>query len=668
MTIGEYKCIIPRMPAEKHFLNAGRKTKDQKFEHTIIPTGLRRSFDEEKIVRREYHRRYHGVWIMLNGSPYYITGRAYHFFNYWTTTNGKRPDFRMEAVEFYTLWDDIYMDLDCYGLLDIKCRRLGDTEKGLHLAYEEMTRMRNTTVGMQHMKEDDAQKNYLRLVNGHKYMAYFFRPQSRGSTAPQKKLELLYPSQAITAKNAKEKDLFEDDHVLPSLGSSCDYEVTKVRAYDGQRIEFYFGDEYGKIDPKTMNQLEQLGVVRRCMSLNNGRDIIGKGYLPTTVEDVSNGTSVEMMQKLWDYSAPVEEGRTISGLRRIFRGFQLAAECDEYGFHKVKEAEEWRDEEIQKLLDVGDFAEVINLQRKQPKDVHEALQIAASDCTLNPHLLDLRLMEIKKDPPIIQVGNLEWTEGFGSNVEFIAHPKGKWRISQFPLIKNKRVTTDYGYGPGNGHIYAAGGDPIDSKAKKGSEGALAIFRKMNMAAESKCEIDIHGNIIDTENMATNQFVCTYRHRPDNPEDYFQDALKTAIFYGVPVFFELQKPYVVNKFRDAGFNSYLAKRPRETISNVREKNNASRQEGAAATGPIISLYVDALKVHISRMWRAYKDIDQLRDMRKFNTDNRGERDLTVASGYALLSGMDSRMKTEIEDMANRWNEVPFKKIPNKPVHA
>jgi hypothetical protein len=191
---------------------------------------------------------------------------------------------------------------------------------------------------------------------------------------------------------------------------------------------------------------------------------------------------------------------------------------------------------------------------------------------------------------------------------------------------------------------------------------------MNMAAESKCEIDVHGNIIDTENMVTNQFVCTYRHRPDNPEDYFQDALKTAIFYGVPIFFELQKPYVVNKFRDAGFNSYLAKRPRETISNVREKNNASRQEGAAATGPIISLYVDALKVHISKMWRAYKDIDQLRDFRKFNTDNRGERDLTVASGYALLSGMDSRMKTEIEDMANRWNEVPFKKIPNKPVHA
>lgn len=658
------------MPAEKYFLNAGKKTKDQKFEKTIIPTGLKRSYDEEKFVRREFHRRHHGVWVMLNGSPYFIPGKAYHFFNYWTTEAGTRPDFRMEAVEWYILWDDVYMDMDCFGLLDIKCRRLGDTEKGLHVGYEEMSRIRNTTMGMQHMKKDDAQKNYLRMVNGHKQMAYYFRPQSRGSTGPQRKLELIYPEQAITAKNAKERDLYDDNHTLPSLGSTADYEATEVRAYDGQKIAFYFGDEYGKIDPKTMNQLEQWNVIKRCLSLNNGRLIYGKGYLPTTVEDVAKGESVKMMQTLWDYSDPnnLSEGRTITGLRRIFRGFQLAAQTDEYGFHKVKEAEEWRDAEIQRLLDMGDFAEVINLQRKQPKDIHEALQIAASDCTLNPHLLDLQIMGLKKNPPIVQIGNLEFTEGFGSNVEFVAHPKGKWRITQMPLVKNKRVTTDYGYGPGNVHIYAAGGDPIDSKAKIGSEGALAIFRKFNMAAEGRIDLDIHGNILNPEDMVTDQFVCTYRHRPDNPEDYFKDALKTAIFYGVPIFFELQKPYVVNKFRDAGYNSYLARRPRETITNIRDKNNASRQEGAAATGPIISLYVDALKVHISRRWKAYKDIDQLTDFRRFNTDNRGERDLTVASGYALLSNMDARMKEEIEDMKSRWSEIPFAKVPNKRITA
>ena len=668
VTVGEHQCVIPRMPNERMFINSEKKTEKQRFIYTEIPPDLKKSRDEEAVVRREWHRRLHGVWWMIKGQPFYMTGRAYHFFNYWKTQQLQRPEFRMEAMEWYWLWDDVYMDADCLGLLDIKCRRLGDTEKGLHVAYEEMTRFRNTVAGMQHMKRDDAKKNYLRLVNSHRYMTYFFRPVSRGTTAPQSKLELLYPEQAITAKRVKESDIYEEEHGIPSVGSSIDYEATELRAYDGQRLAYYMGDEYGKINPKDMNQMEQWGVVRRCLTLYNDRVVIGKAYLPTTVEDVAGGESVRMMQKFWDYSDPnnLAGGRTITGLRRIFRGFQYAAAVDEYGFHKVADAEKWRDEQIQKLMDLGDFDGVIELQRKQPRDVHEALQIAAADCTLNPHLLDMRIMALKKEEPIVRRGNLEWAEGFGSNVEFIDDPKGRWAISQMPLVKNKRQTTDYGYGPGQSHIYAIGGDPIDSRAKVGSKGALAVYRKFYFPDEKGVHLDEHGNVVNVEDLVTDQFVCVYQHRPDDPYDYFADSLKTAIFYGAPIFFELQKPYVVNKFRDTGFRSYLKMRPPETVTNARDKRSASVQEGAAATTQIISLYVDALKSHIAKRWRTYKLMEQLEDFRRFNTDNRGERDLTVASGYALLAGMDNRMRREIAEMKEKWDELPWQKIPSKPL--
>lgn len=662
VVVGEHNCIIPYMPPDRYIKNSRQATANQKFEYTEIPTGLKKSYDEEKVVRREWHRRLHGVWWMINGQPYYMTGRAYHFFNYWRTTENKRPLFRMEAMMWYWLWDDVYMDEDCFGLLDIKCRRLGDTEKGLHVCYEEMTRFRNTIAGMQHMKVDDAKKNYLRLVNGHRHMAYFFRPQSRGSTNPMKKLELVYPEQAITAKQAREKDFYDDINTLPALGSTVDYEATEVRAYDGQRLSFYLGDEYGKINPNTMNQIEQWNIIKRCMALNNDTDIVGKAYLPTTVEDVANGTSVAMMAKFWEQSDPnnLVNGRTTTGLRRIFRGFQLAARIDEYGFHKVREAEQWRDAEIQRLLDLGDHESVVTLQRKQPRDIHEALQIAAQDCTLNPHLLDTRLMQLKTENRVhVRRGNLEWSEGQGSNVVFVDDAKGKWWISQMPVTPNRRVSTDQGLGPGNTHIYSGGGDPIDSKTKKGSDGALAIYRKFNLADEPKSvDIDSNGDVMNPEDMVTDQFVCIYSARPDDPYKYFDDALKTAVFYGVKMFFELQKPYVVNKFRDTGYRNYLAKRPKETIVNTRDKRAGSQQEGTAATAMIISNYVDLLRSHISKRWKTYKILVQLEDFRRFNTENRTERDISVASGFALLSGMDSRMRAEIDETKTIWDELPF----------
>lgn len=462
---------------------------------------------------------------------------------------------------------------------------------------------------------------------------------------------------------------WDDEEEVPSNGSTADYEATEFRAYDGTIKHVYHGDEYGKIRVSDMHIIDQWDVIKRCMSMYNDAVFVGNGLITTTVEDVDgdggmDAGNVELAQKLWDLSDPknLVNGRTLTGLKRIFRGYQYGADIDEYGFHKIEEATRRRDAEIAAMRAIGDFEGIMRLQRKQPASVEEALQVASLDCTLLPHLIDAQVTNLRENPPVIRRGNLVWIDGrFGGSVEWVEDPQGKWYATQMPVKKNARGRKSNGdVKPGNDIHYSIGADPIDSGKDRGtgSDGAIVVFRKFNIAMEPNVILDDQGLVTDVKQMLTDQFVCIYGHRPDDPYEYFEDALKTAIFWGAPIFFELDKPYAYNKFRETGFRTYLQYRPKETITSARTQGR-TKDQGAKATGEIISLYVDALRHHVANRWQTYRLMPLLQDMRKFNTKNRTERDLSVAAGYALLGAMDSRMKKGVQEERDKWDDPPWR---------
>jgi hypothetical protein len=178
-----------------------------------------------------------------------------------------------------------------------------------------------------------------------------------------------------------------------------------------------------------------------------------------------------------------------------------------------------------------------------------------------------------------------------------------------------------------------------------SQGGIAVLRSYDASAErlnGKLQFDEEGNILNPWHKVTGKFVCTYSYRHDNPYYFFQDCLKTLIYYGCLGHLEEGIQYVENAFRDNGFVHYLQKKPRE----LGGKGNRL-QTGTKATADIVEAYVTKLRQDVFENWYLYDHVNLLKDARLFNTKTRGKRDLTVAAGYALLADMDSRHKKKVE---------------------
>ena len=651
---------MPHRPAEKDMINYGLPISEQKFKRTILPDNLEEMEmeDQRAIVEAEWHKRLHGVWMLIKGKPFYIPGTAYVYYNYWVMETGSIPMFRMEGLEYFQVWDLIENDDDSFGLLNIKCRRPGDTDKASYLEWEWVTRVRNQWAGQQNVNEDEAKQTFDRIVQANRQMPFFFRPKSDGFDAPKSELIFRY-------KNMSKNTTSKPNH----LGSRIDYKPTKLKMYDGKRLARYRMDECFKIPPSDMPIDQQWGIIRLCLSLNNGRKIIGKATLVSTVEQMAGGATVTNARNFWDGSDPNKKnsnGRTITGLYRIFRGYEKAADIDEWGFHKVDEAKKHRQAEIDSLMAAGKLDEVASLKRKMPASIEEALAMPAEDCILFPALLDQQITHLEwhksMGTPQSTMGDLVWSKGFGSDVIFIPNPQGRWEIAQHPQNMNSRLYRGNSISPGNTEAYAAGIDPIDhtKPIREGSKGAIAVYRPYDPLAEDGSIYDQSGAIPDPSKMQTDQFVCTYYYRPNKPYEFYEDALKTMVYYGCKAFIERDKPGIINYLEEKGYVNYLAAKP-HTVA-VKDRGVTDNTPGAKASTPIITAYIEQLKTHVAERYSTYKTVSLLNDYRNFTGENRTVCDLTVAAGFALLLGRKiERGKTKINSN-KRWSDMPLKTTP------
>jgi hypothetical protein len=653
---------MPFKPPMEQMENYGLPIEQQKFKRTILPPDLEswEVKDQKLVVAAEWHKRLHGLWVLIKGEPFYIPGTAYVYYNYWVMEDGQVPTFRMEGLELFQIWDLVENDDSTYGLVDIKGRRLGDTDKFSYLEWEWVTRYRNQAAGQQNVTEREAQQAFDRIVQANRSMPFFFRPLNDALDAPKQELIFRYPP-TKTRPTTK----------LYHIGGRIDYKPTKLKMYDGKRLARYRMDECFKISPADMDVEEQWKIVRLCLSLNNGKRIIGKCVLLSTVEHMAGGATVRTATNFWNYSDPTNlnaNGRTITGLWRIFRNFEKSAEVDEWGFHKKEEARKHRQSEIDALMAQGSIDDVASLKRKMPDTIEEALAMPSEDCILFPVLLDNQMESLKwraqnGDPQSVY-GDLVWRNGFGSDVIFMPNPKGRWEISQHPTTPNIRQYRGNQVMPGNTEGYAAGIDPIDhtKPVREGSYGAIAVYRPYDPLEEDQTIFNEKGEIIAVDKMHTDTFVCAYRFRPMKPYEFYEDALKTMIYYGCKAFIERDKPGIINYLEEKGFVHYLAAKPHSVAT--RDRGVLDNTPGAKASTPIITSYIEALKTHVAERHSGYKLVSLLSDYRNFTGENRTDRDLTVAAGFALLLGRKlERSKNKINSN-KRWSDMPIKLYSSK----
>lgn len=689
----EVPVVLPKRPANKYIVNWDKPLSKQKFRREVIPNDLQRWNEKKRdeFVEAMFHKRRNGEWWKIGGRVMYITGKFWYFLNFWWTEAGMYPEFREESLDFFLVWEHCVRDKDCCGLLDIKGRRMGDTEKSLCILYEEASGSRYTWCGMQNVKEDDAKDNFLRIVGASAKIPFFFKPIMPSSSAPTKVMEFRYPEEIFTMnklRNEKAKGTNSGQggdlvYKYDPINSKIDYETSVKGRYDGKRLKIWHLDEPGKITAFDVN--EQWGIIKPALSLQNGAKIVGKALWTTTVEDFESAQTMQHIKKTWDESDPNDKNannRTQSGLYRYFRNCVNAYAVDEFGFKLKEECLQRVKNEQAGYEAVTDWDGLAAFNRKHPITIDDVFRPPHNECVLYPVLLDKRMRQIDNGQlgndrtsnidgstvrPLEVAGEFAWTNGFGSKVMWIPNQNGKWRVSHHPDTPNNFwVGPDGLQFPGNIAAYTFGVDPVDHTAEdgQGSDGGGAVFRRFNKLVDNDLALDDDGNIADWEvwRMQTERFVADYIDRPDNPYDYFEEMLKAAIYYGVPIFPEKNRGSIIPWFNDKGFKHFVGWRPMETRMDVASKKQKKfkKEKGMTANPGIIHLYTQELKLHVYKRWPAYHHKRILNDYRQYNVKNRTKRDLTVACGMALLAAMDQKTQ-KAEEKKSNWNGLPVRKI-------
>lgn len=655
---GELLIPMPDMPARKDMDNYNLSRADQTFvrepvpmEFTLWPQRVKDAY-----VQNRWHLRRNGKWYLIAGEPVYFTGQCWMYNNYWPMEDGSYPTFRMESVEFFWVWHYVEKSPVFFGMVDIKCRRLGDTEKGNFLAYELATRFQKAWAGQQNLTEDDARDNFLRLVESAKMMPFFFKPVSNIDSNPQAAIKFKFPPKneskdALIKRRQLEADISPEllTGGNKELGGRIDYGVSKSTHYDGKKLIYWMNDEIGK--NKVMSPIEAWNVVKPVLALENETRIVGKAFMPTTVEDFANSKTLANTIDLWEGSNPAvrdSKGRTSNGLLRYFRSAYLNGPVDKYGRCDIQGIIEDRNSKIENWMKQKKYQAIIDFKRKHPTTIHEALLPPEDGCDLYPVLLDQRILQLQQDlnwndekesPRTIR-GRLIWLgPTLCKQVEFVPDPTGKWLVCQHPGQPNLVSTVNGILVPGN-PTFVMGNDPIDYVVKegKGSEGAITVYRKFDPNVDSEengikwGEEEGRRIIMNPWQMKTDQFVAMYTDRPDDGEEFFLEQAKACIYWGCKTLIESDRSTIIKMLGVYGMDAFVMRRPASTISN---QSSGRNHRGVPARNEVINMYIDALKVHIKDRIATYHIKEQLDDFRSFTADGRGKHDISVASGMALL---------------------------------
>ncbi len=654
---------LPDRPHISTFRNYGKEIYDQKF-HTEAIIDIKTATQKEidAFVTKMWHHRINGDWWLIGGKEVYIPGYAWFFFNAWTAElNDNLPEFRMEAVEFFTVAEHIIDSKVDLGLLIVKPRRIGETEKVLCLGYDMCTRYRYSRFGMQNIVDVDAKDNFLRIVAAHKKMMFCFKPQHKGADEVEK--ELVF---RIQGKNESERYIGDQPSSKSGINSIINYKPTVLKAYDGKRLRCYHLDEYGKIPDSSMPVLKQWNIIKECLVLKGGSKVVGKAFFTTTVEDIKDGGTIANVSTLWtesDPTKPTGNGRTLSGLKRYMRPYTLIAAVDEFGFHKKEEATAQRESEITMMEKEGKHGMANDYRRRYPADINDALSVSSTDSVFEPAFVETQLRKLRErsqgyESNIIKAERykLSWSGvPFYSDVVATPSEEGRFHISLHPVNPNNRSSLNNVPLPGNIGLYAGGIDGYDHKEGV-SDGGFSIFMPFNPLYEDAESLITNedGSMVpvDKAKMKTNRFVLTYRYRHPNPDDFYMDTALALFYYGVQALPEQDKPGVMRWYEKNGIYNYLAWKPK-TFKFGTQK---SKEKGVKATGEFISLWLDGLTAHFAEYYETYGHENLLNEYKVFNGKNRTKLDILVSAGYA--HSFASKYTHSIKKKHNnRWNKVP-----------
>lgn len=653
-----YQVQLPNAPEDKDFINYGLPVEEQIFRKTLKLKSLNLMSKEaqDNYILPEYHRRHNGVWIFIKGKKYYIPGVFYYFLNYWKLQSGEEVIFRITDLHFFLIWMHCMRDPKCLGLIDFKCRQIGDTEKVLCIIYEFATRYKNSKMAMQSVNEPHILKSFKRMVYAHQKMDWFMKPQNKGSDNPEGGFYFQYPSTINSnVKNAKQHKLQGTGSVTESelmyehdpLDSFVQYGPSKAGHFDGQTYNLWYCDEFGKMTE--MDPIEALGVVTPALDNRIIDKIVGKVIMTSTVEELKGGKSLQYAKDLYKDSDPNdrdEDGKTANGLYRIFRSSLDRAPVDKWGFPKAEEEKLKIETKLKNYLKRGNIKRLIEYRRKNPLTIEDVFMSAQNESGFHIENLVTREITLLSQKYKKEVrGNLKWKDGKrDTEVIWEPNPGGRWFISQHPTDHKFKLNSQIEhidmFKPGNIHAYCGGVDPYDQKTnieKKLSKGGIAVRRRFDSNFDGGKFDSLTGK---PENggaeWETEQLVCDYLDRWQNPNDFYEDVIMTFVYYGTEFLFEKNKGAGLETYvTQRGYGLYIQAQPQFTRS---KKAQDMDLVGITATENSVTQMFELLQTESCDYYNTIHHSRYLEQFLRTNWENRGDNDLLMAGGWAKVASI------------------------------
>ena len=679
--VGELKIQLPEVPAsKKNILFSEKHVTEQYWQRVEMPKGLTQETEEEYVdyIAEEFRRRIHGVWFMNKGKPVYLTGHMYFWLQWYADADGEESLYsQFRFAQLYLSYHTKACEVDkrCLGQLFLKSRRTGFTLEKLARKLNIETITTNLYSGLTSKSETDAEKTFGRKQYAYSSLPFFFKPVVQGSSDSNKYIKFGKP-----ANNTKEAKKRKDKDIGDYLNTQSDIRPTVERAYDSTKLNDYLADEAFKW-PTRSKFLSHWSYVSPTMDENG--IIVGKAWIGSTMGAHDEGGAAGLA--LWKDSNPHQRnkltGRTGTGLYRYFMPVQenTAICTDKYGICHIKKPrgnavnrngdiipygalDYWKElakEEAKKGVEA-----LNNFKREHPTNLEEALLDKLEDASLNSINIQEQLEFVRNNEGLTRRGYFAWKNGQpDTEVIWVPDPNGRFEIAWLPPkeLRNKFMWKGSQRAPLNTWLGAGGLDPFSGKSvttdNRQSKGSFHFINRNNL------------NHPETNNM----FVLQYIYRPLTVNQFYEDALMSAVFYGYEIFYESDHAGIETYFDERGYGKYLMLRPKRYQPKRTRKVN---ERGAPSRGQMIEHVYYALQAYTNNHI-GYNDLgragnmyfkETLKDWLHFEPDNRTAYDASISTGYALCAIQADPPKTKNK---NKDTPLPFRKYKiqgNTPVNV
>ena len=608
-------------------------------------------------IIEEYRRRREGIWFMNNGKPCYLTGSHYFGLQHCKMLDtGGYMDFRIAQLNIFYFMKACEVDYRCLGMCFVKSRRTGYTYIILTKLADSVTSKKNALIGITSKSDLDAEYAFAKFSYMFLNLPFYFRPVVRGKEDSLKQLEFARPSN--NSKEAKKKrDVSTSDY----LNSKIDYQPSKIDSYDGQKLDDWLGDEYGKL--KAPNDAEKhLATISPTM-MPAGR-VVGKAWVGSTVGAMEKGgkqfkniylnsntlkrnaTTKKTTTGLYGYFLPAQENmpNCTDVYGKCWKETPPRGTLNIYGEPILVGSIEFLIAEEESKKQQGDKA--LNGQyRAYPRTIEHAFRDEADNAVFNVNKLYSQLEHNDSIPEESRylVGNFNWKNGVkDGDVVFDPNPKGRFKVAWLPSViddtehlQNNVKESNEKFFPLNGDVGRLGCDPFSLKSThgKGSKGG------------------IHGLTLKVPagGAPHNKMFLEYLARPSDETIFFEDVIRVCRFYGMPILVESNRIDLLRHMRNRGYRGFALNRLDRHPSKLNE--NEKEYGGQVMSGK------DILDSHMNSIGSWIEDYvgeshkeqvrpvgemgdfafeETLKDWIAFDPDNRTEYDATISSGLAIMA--------------------------------